>query len=179
MARFALPLGKRDHIRGKPQAPTTLLEYGDFECPACGRAYPIVKRIEQEADDWLRVVFRNFPLTEIHPHAFSAACAAESAGRQGRFWAMHDMLFENQDRLSDRDLLYYAQRLRLDMQQFVQDFQSDVVAKKVREDFMSGARSGVNGTPTFFINERRYDGPSDYPYLAAAIQQVAREVSHG
>ena len=179
MARFVLPIGKRDHIRGDLEAPNTLLEYGDFECPYCAQAYMAVKQIVQEASQPLRIVYRHFPLTEIHPYAFGAACAAEAAGRQGRFWAMHDLLFENQNRLADPDLLAYAQRLELDMQEFVRDSQSEPVANKVREDFRSGVRSGVNGTPTFIINDRRYDGPPDYHSLMAAIRQLAREASYG
>src|SRR4051794_18857927 len=115
MPRFVLPIGKRDHIRGNVQARNTLLEYGDFECSYCGQAYWIVNKLLAHTGDSLRFVFRNFPLTEVHPDAFLAACAAESAGRQGRFWDMHDVLYENQPRLSEGDLMYYAQRLRLNM----------------------------------------------------------------
>jgi protein-disulfide isomerase len=161
------------------QARNTLLEYGDFECSYCGQAYWIVNKLLAHTGDSLRFVFRNFPLTEVHPDAFLAACAAESAGRQGRFWDMHDVLYENQPRLSEGDLMYYAQRLRLNMSQFMRDVQSQAVANKIREDFMSGVRSGVNGTPTFFINERRYDGSFDYASLMSAIQRAGREVTYG
>lgn len=179
MSRLTLPVEKRDHIRGNPDAPVTLLEYGDYECPYCGQAYGIVKMVEAQAGDLLRFVFRNFPLTQIHPHAFPAACAAEAAGLQGRFWAMHDTLFENQDRLEDEDLIDYAQALDLDARRFVQDMRSEAVERRIREDFMSGVRSGVNGTPTFFINGRRHDGSWDYPSLVQAIQYAARELAHG
>jgi protein-disulfide isomerase len=179
MSRFVLPVGKRDHIRANVDALNTLLEYGDYECPDCGRAHAIVKKIEAQAVAGLRFVFRNFPLAEAHPHALGAACAAEAATLQDSFWQMHDTIFENQEQLSTADLSFYAERLGLNLRQFERDRKSEAIAQRVREDFMSGVRSGVNGTPTFFINGRRHDGPYDYPYLLAAIDQAAGEVTHG
>ncbi len=172
MSTLVLTVGARDHIQGNPDAPITLLEYGDYECPHCGRAYPVVQRIEDRLGDSLRFVFRNFPLAEVHPHATHAAYAAEAAGRQHRFWEMHDTLFENQDALEDEDLTDYAEELELDVKQFITDMLSFEIAQRVQEDFMSGVRSGVNGTPTFFINGKRHDGPFDYDFLLAALERT-------
>jgi protein-disulfide isomerase len=164
-------VGERDHVQGNPNAGVTLVEYGDYECPYCGEAYPIVQRIQRELGDNLRFVFRNFPLSQVHPHAEQAALAAEAAGRQGKFWEMHDMLFENQQALEDNDLVRYAEALRLDMLKYLSDVSSEQVAARVREDFMSGVRSGVNGTPTFFVNGRRHEGSYQHDYLRAAIER--------
>ena len=159
----------RDHIRGPRTAPATLVEYGDFECPHCGRAHFILNELIEQMGDQVRLVFRHFPLTQAHPHAQRAAEAAEAAGAQRRFWEMHDMLFENQDALEDSDLMAYAQELGLDLDRFQVELVSGAHAPRVRQDFLSGVRSGVNGTPTFFINGRRHDGPWDLESLAAAI----------
>lgn len=171
MTILTVPVGKHDHIQGKDDAPVTLLEYGDFECPYCGEAYPIVKRIQQELGDDLRFVFRHFPLSQVHPHALQAAYAAEAAGKQDKFWEMHDMLFEHQNALKNEDLVRYADTLGLDTKVFIDDFGSPEVAKKVQEDFMSGVRSGVNGTPTFFIDEVRFDEGYDYGTLLSALEE--------
>jgi protein-disulfide isomerase len=152
------PANAQDHIAGPDDAPVTLVEYGDYECPYCGMAHPIVKRAQRELGDQLRLVFRNFPLAEMHPHARLAAQAGEAAGAQGRFWEMHDMLFEHQDALEPQDLIGYAESLGLDVPRFERDLEVGTYAKKVRDDFRSGVRSGVNGTPTFFVNGERYDG---------------------
>ncbi len=151
MNSLTLPIENRDHMRGSANPRVVLLEYGDYECPYCGRAYVILKRIEREMADELLFAFRNFPLTQSHPHAFHAACAAEAAALQGKFWQMHDMLFEHQATLDDAHLIAFATLLDLDDDQFVADMASNAVQERVREDFMSGVRSGVNGTPTFFI----------------------------
>jgi protein-disulfide isomerase len=147
----------------------TLLEYGDYECPYCGAAYSIIKDVQARMGDRLRFVFRNFPITTSHAHAEQAAEAAEAAGAQGRFWEMHDLLYENQKRLGDDDLRAYAQRIGLDLERFDKELAEHVHAPRVREDFMSGVRSGVNGTPTFFINGARYDGAYDVETLLAAL----------
>ena len=168
------PVSERDHIAGPDDAPVTLVEYGDYECPYCGMAYPIVKAAQQRLGDQLRFVFRNFPLRESHPHAQHAAEAAEAAGAQGKFWEMHDMLFEHQDSLGDEDLITYADALGLDSEQFVDDLASGTYTPRVREDFRSGVRSGVNGTPTFFINGERYNGPwADEVRVVAALRDAA------
>jgi len=164
---------KRDHIQGNPDAPLTLVEYGDYECPFCGAAYPIVKQVQQRLGDQLCFVFRNFPLTQIHPHAQHAAEAAEAAGGQGKFWPMHDTLFENQHSLDDRHLVQYTTAIGLDVARFEMDLAAHTYAERVREDFLSGARSGVNGTPTFFINGRRHDGGYDFESLMSALELAA------
>jgi protein-disulfide isomerase len=169
-ARLAVPVGDSDHVQGPATAPVTLVEYGDYECPSCGQAYPVVKELLERLGSRVRLVFRNFPLATAHPHAESAAEAAEAAASQGQFWAMHDRLFENQNALDDEDLVRYAVALRLDESRFVSELAGHVHAARVREDFMGGVRSGVNGTPTFFINGVRHDGPFDLDTLLAAIE---------
>ncbi len=172
---LTIPVGERDHAQGPPDAPVTLLEYGDYECPYCGKAYPIVKKVQQKMGERLRFVFRNFPLNTIHAHASVAAQAAESAGAQGKFWEMHDLLYENQDKLADADLSQYALRLGLEIYRFQSDLSGEVFASRVRDDFRGGIRSGVNGTPTFFINGKRYDGPLELEPLLAAVEEAAKE----
>ena len=158
---------------GLAPAPVTLVQYGDYECPYCGAAYPIVKEIQQRLGDRLRFVFRNFPITTAHPHAELAAEAAEAAGAQGKFWEMHDALFEHQRALDDGHLEGYAGAVGLDVERFDREMEDRVYAGRVREDFMSGVRSGVNGTPTFFINGRRHDDSYDLETLLAAIEAAA------
>jgi protein-disulfide isomerase len=157
-ATLSVEVGENDHIQGPADAPVTLVEYGDYECSHCGEAYGIVKEIQERLGDRVRFAFRNFPLTQIHPHAEAAAVAAEAAAAQGKFWEMHDKLFENQQDLSERALLSYAAELGLDEDKFASDLENGTYREKIEADFMSGAESGVNGTPTFFINGVRYDG---------------------
>lgn len=152
------PVSASDHTAGSNDAPVTLVEYGDYECPHCERAYPIVKAVQRELGGLIRFVFRNFPLGESHPHARKAAQAAEASAAQGKFWEMHDMLFEHQQALKDSDLVGYAKLLELDTERFARELKTGVYEKLVRDDFLSGIRSGVNGTPTFFLNDKRYDG---------------------
>jgi len=163
---------KRDHCLGPDNAPVTLLEYGDYQCPFCGRAYVIIKRLQEYFGEQLRFAFRNFPLTQIHPHAQQAAEAAEAAGGQGKFWEMHDMLYENQDALDLPSLREYALVLELDLDRFDMEMMTHAHAQRVREDFMSGVRSGVNGTPTFYLNSLRFDGSWDGTRLMTAIQEL-------
>ena len=163
----------RDHIRGPADAPVTLVQYGDYECPYCGAAYPIIKEVQARMGERLRFVFRNFPITTSHPHAQQAAEAAEAAAAQGRFWQMHDMLYENQTRLRAQDLHDYAEKLGLDVDLFDRELATHVHAERVHEDFLSGVRSGVNGTPTFYINGVRYDDSYEMPTLLAALEQTA------
>jgi protein-disulfide isomerase len=167
--RLTLPVGRRDHVRGPATAPLTLLEYGDYECPFCAAARPVVDQVVQIMGDQLRFAYRHFPLTQIHPHAQQAAEAAEAAAAQGRFWEMHDLLFEHQDRLAARDLLAYASTLGLDAPRFAIELNTHAHAPRVREDFLSGVRSGVNGTPTFFINDLRHNGGYDLESLLTAL----------
>ena len=154
----ALPMSDRDHIQGPIDAPFMLLEYGDYECPYCGEAYPVVKELQKRLRDRLFFAFRNFPLVNSHPHAQHAAEAAEAAGAQGRFWEMHDLLYENQGALADKDLSRHAAALALDAERLMSEVLAGAHTGRVREDFRSGARIGVNGTPSFFINGVRYDG---------------------
>jgi protein-disulfide isomerase len=163
----------RDHIQGPANAAVTLVEYGDYECPYCGAAYPIVKELQARMGDMLKFVFRNFPITTSHPHAEQAAEAAEAAAAQGRFWEMHDLLYENQRRLRDQDLHAYAEQLGLDVEQFDKDLAEHVHASRVREDFMSGVRSGVNGTPSFYVDGARHDDSYDLETLLAALERAA------
>ena len=156
--KLTLPVGQRDHIQGLDTAPVTLVEYGDYECPYCGDAYPTIKQVQKNLGNKLRFIFRNFPITQIHPHAQHAAEAAEAAVAQNKFWEMHDYLYEHQQALDDNHLEKYASRLGLDTTQFNHDMASHAYAQRVREDFLSGVRSGVNGTPTFYINGIRYNG---------------------
>jgi protein-disulfide isomerase len=171
-AKLKPPVSANDHLQGPKNAPVTLVEYGDYECPYCGEAYPIVKALQKRVGDQLQFVFRNFPLAEAHPHAEHAAEAAEAAGAQGKFWEMHDLLYENQAALEDEDLVRYANALRLDVPRFVKEMQSHHYTERVRADFSSGVRSGVNGTPTFFINGSRHNGPFDLDSLLAAIEEA-------
>ncbi len=164
-----IPVARRDHMQGPPDASIQLLEYGDFECPFCGRAYPLVQEIQEELGERLCFAFRHFPVTTTHPHAEHAAEAAEAAGVQGRFWEMHDLLFENQDALEDEDLAQYAASLGLDAAQLIAEVQAEIHLPRVREDFRSGVRNGVNGTPTFFINGQRYDGEQVLPEMLASL----------
>jgi len=170
MSTLIVPVNAADHTQGSNDAPVILVEYGDYQCPYCGEAYPIIKRLQKEMGGDLRFIFRNFPLTEIHPHALAAACAAEAAASQDRFWEMHDMLYENQDKLRDRDLIARAQKLKLDIESFISDLSSHVVTIRIQDDFSGGIRSGVNGTPTFFINGLRHDGSYEYQDLLTALQ---------
>ena len=164
---------ERDHVQGPPDAPATLVQYGDYECPYCGAAYPIIKKVQAAMGERLRFVFRNFPISTSHPHAEEAAEAAEAADSQGRFWQMHDLLYENQRHLRDEDLRAYAEQLGLDVELFEKELAEHVHAERVHEDFMGGVRSGVNGTPTFYINGVRFDDSYEFDSLLAALERAA------
>jgi len=168
-ARLSLPVTARDHIDGAKTAAVTLVEYGDYECKFCGRAYPIVEAIRRDLGPQLRFVFRHFPITTIHRHAQHAAEAAETAAAQDLFWQMHAALFENQWALTDGDLAAYAAAIGLHVPDLEAALGSHRYADRVRQDYMSGVRSGVNGTPTFFINGIRHDGLWDYDALLEAL----------
>ena len=172
-AKLTVPVSNRDHVQGPETAPVTLVEYGDFECPYCASAHVIVRKVQEIMEDQLRFVFRHFPLTQIHPHAEPAAEASEAAASQGQFWEMHDVLYENQPRLDPQHLLIYAQELGLDVKTFVGELESGIHRERVRGDFLSGVKSGVNGTPAFFINGVRYDGSWDLPPLVEALARAA------
>lgn len=170
-SKNTLPIAGRDHIQGPVDAPIKLVEYGDYQCPYCGEAYPIVKAIQERLGDRLCFAFRNFPLANMHPHAEHAAEAAEAAGAQGRFWEMHDVLYENQNALEDDNLAEYAQSLGLDAKRLMDEIAKGSHATRVREDFRGGVRNGVNGTPTFFINGERYDGDLEAAALFSALTE--------
>ena len=176
-AQLRPPVGERDHIAGPDDAPLTLVEYGDYECPHCARAHPIVEELQKMMAGRMRFVFRNFPLREAHPHAEHAAESAEWAGEYGKFWEMHDALFEHSGDgpgwLDDERLLGYASDLGLDPGDLLSALEEERYRSRVRSDFMSGVRSGVNGTPTFFINGVRYDGSWELEDLADALAGAA------
>ncbi len=157
MSKLKPAVNSTDHIQGNKNAVIELVEYGDYQCPHCGRAYPIIKNIQKKLGDKIKFIFRNFPLSEIHPNAINAAVAAEAASAQDKFWEMHDIIFENQGRLGDVDLIEYAASLGLNIEQFEADFERPKYLEKVESDFDSGIRSGVNGTPSFFINGEKYN----------------------
>lgn len=183
-ATLRAPVSENDHVRGNASAPVTLVEYGDFECPHCARAHPVVHEVQRRFGARLRFVFRNFPLTEIHPHAMHAAEAAEavaSLGGADAYWRMHDAIFahaqESQHALSDRHLVQWASESGVEGAEVERALAIDAYEERVRADFMGGVRSGVNGTPTFFINGVRFDGDwSDAGTFAQLLDRAAARV---
>src|SRR5947209_20546869 len=161
----------RDHIQGDPKALLTLVEYGDYQCPFCGAAYPEVKKIQKDLGPRLRFVFRNFPLTNVHEFARVAAETAEAASAQRKFWEMHDFLYEHQRTLGDNSVaLGYAKKIGLDTQKFEREISQHVYEKRIKDDFMGGVRSGVNGTPTFYVNGVRHDGPAEAETIIESLK---------
>jgi protein-disulfide isomerase len=178
MATLRIPVTQHDHVRGPAEAPITLVEYGDYECPHCAAAAPIVDQLQSSFDRQMRYVFRHFPLTEVHPHAEIAAESAEFAGAAGVFWEMHEALFRQQSRLSLAVILLIGEELGLSSQAMRNALETGQYRDKVRSDISGGIHSGVNGTPTFFINGVRHDGAYDYASMATAIQtRLAAESS--
>ena len=169
---LAVPVSERDHSQGPATAAVTLVQYGDYECPYTRQSTTIVRAIQQQLGDKLRFVFRNFPLTEIHPHALHAAFAAEAAAAQGKFWQMHDYIFHHQHTLEDSDLEQFAEAVGLDMPQFARDMAERPYLSRIEEDLKSGIRSGVRGTPTFFINGVLYPGSWEQEALLAALEET-------
>lgn len=165
------PLSERDHRQGPIDAPVTFVEYGDYQCPHCRQAHSIVRDLQERLGNRFCYVFRHFPINTVHPDAQLAAEAAEAAAAQGKFWEVHDYLYQHQDALDDEHLIQYAAELGLDAERFERELREHVYADRVREDFVSGVRSGVNGTPSFYINGERYDGPWDVESLLAEIQK--------
>lgn len=174
MSHLSPPVGSLDHIQGAADAPVTLVEYGDFECPYCGAMYGVVKAVQQAMGAQLRFVFRHFPLTDMHAHALHAAEFAEAAAAQGKFWEAHDVLYENQRALSDTQMTRYAAQLDLTPHDLATAFEG-TYDERIQHDFDSGLRSGVNGTPTLFINGQRYDGDRDVNTLLEALRAAARD----
>ena len=171
IGKLNLPVNDRDHIQGPRTASVNLVEYGDYECPYTGQAYPIVKEIQKRLGDKLLFVFRNFPLREIHPHAEHAAEAAEAAATQGKFWEMHDYLFEHQRALDDNHLLKYAETLGINTDIFRREMSGHIYTSLIDKSLGEGIASGVEGTPTFFINGVRHNGSWDLETLLAAIKK--------
>lgn len=165
------PVSNDDHIQGENNAVITLVEYGDYECPFCGQAYPIIKQVQENFGPRLRFVFRNFPLTEIHPLAKPAAQTAEYAGSEGLFWEMHDLIYENQPDLSLELLVELTHTLGLSKAKLKNAMEKGTFDQKIQKDFLGGVKSGVNGTPTFFIDQNRYAGPIELEDLLSAINQ--------
>ena len=172
MSKLKLPVSDSDHKIGNTSAKTVLVEYGDYQCPYCGRAHPLLKKLLKEHGNKFMLVFRNFPLQEIHPAAMMAAQAAEAAALQGKFWEMHDYIYEHQDNLHGNSFLDFATTLKLDLNRFAEDWISQAIFDKVESDFESGIRSGVNGTPGFFVNGNFLDKYDEtYESLERSIMQ--------
>ena len=157
-AHLKPPVSDKDHSKGDAGASIELVEYGDYQCPHCGAAYPVIKEIQKVFGNQVRFVFRNFPLSEIHPYAVPAAIATEAAGMQHKFWEMHDIIFEHQSSLDPQGIRKMAETIGLDMETFASDMDHEILQAKVEADFESGVRSGVNGTPSFFVNGSKFDG---------------------
>jgi protein-disulfide isomerase len=171
-ALLSIPVGPEDHSRGPLDAKLTVVEYGDYQCPYCGQAYPIVEKLLTEFADSMRLVFRNLPLAEVHPHAEAAAEVAEAVGLQGKFWEMHDTLFEHQRDLSDAALLRYIAAVGADVDEATKEIADGGPRQRVEADFESAIRSGANGTPTFFINGVRYDGSWMYEPFSEYLTEL-------
>jgi protein-disulfide isomerase len=169
MTKLSLAVSPLDHRQGDLDAPCTLVEYGDYQCPSCGQAYPLVKRVQKHFGKRLLFAFRNFPLTQMHPWAEPAAETAEFAGAHNKFWEMHDLLFENQERLGDALWDELARQLHLGPAKLREALEKKEFQPRVKADFSGGVRSGVNGTPTFFINGQRHDGAYDFNSLVDAV----------
>ena len=164
MGRLIMPVTQDDHVLGPEAAPVTVVEYGDYECPYCGRAFPILKELLAERPETVRLVFRNFPLTDLHPHAQIAAEFAEAAGARGRFWEAHDWIYTHQSRLDSAQLEKVADTLD-PTGGIAEDLRHHAYSERIRHDFIGGIRSGVNGTPSFFINGMRHEGGYSLPEL--------------
>jgi protein-disulfide isomerase len=174
-----LPVGERDHSQGSADAPVTLVEYGDFECSLCGKAFPVLKELLSTYEGKIRFIFRNFPMKTLHPNAYDAALAAEAAGLQGKFWEIHSIFFKNQDNLEKPQLFRYAASTGADAERLKADMESEAVRAKVKEDFRSGVISGVNGTPTFFINDIRYNGTYYLWDISKAVDRALAQPVQG
>jgi protein-disulfide isomerase len=169
-----VPVSERDHRQGPDTAAVTLVQYGDYECPYTRRSTWVVQAIQQQLGEQLRFIYRNFPLTEIHPHALHAALVAEAAAAQGKFWEMHDYIFHHQHALEDADLAGFAEAVGLDLQQYTRDMAERRALARIEEDVEGGERSGVQGIPTFFINDVMYRGSWEQDALLPALQAASR-----
>jgi protein-disulfide isomerase len=171
LSKLLLPIQPDDHVQGSPEALYTLVEYGDYECPDCGRLFVTIRDLHAEFGEDLRLAFRHYPRSGIHPHAQQAAEAAEAAGAQGRFWEMHDVLFANQSALRTKDLYRYAEQLSLDTRRFRDELKGRTYEERVRQDFRRGVENGVYGTPSLFINGIRYEGGLNLNSLRGRIKE--------
>jgi protein-disulfide isomerase len=176
MATLKVPVTSNDHIRGNKNASITLLEYGDFQCPYCGMAYFVLEQVQKHFGQSLRFVFRHFPLTQVHPYAQVAAETAEFASDYKRFWEMYDLIYENQPNLSDDFLIEAAESLGLSLEELLKALNNGTYTPIVKEQFLGGVRSGVNGTPTLFINGQRYNGPVEFQDLVPAIVEISESL---
>jgi len=174
MARLTVPVNEKDHMRGPLNSPVTLLEFGDYQCMLCKMSVPIIKQLSKELGNNLRFVFRNFPLKESHPYALMAAKCAEAASLQNHFWEMHDLLYSKQLQFNPEIWPQLAEELKLDVEKFNKDLQSPEIEQKIQEEFSKALRSGVNGTPCFYINGERYDGDTSYDSLKQALIQASK-----
>jgi protein-disulfide isomerase len=172
---LTIPAGATDHSIGPENALVTVTEYGDFQCPNCKQAAPAVKLLLHHFKSRIRFVYRHFPLEEVHPHALHAAEAAEAASGQGKFWPMHDLLFENQPHLTPPQLRNYAERLELDLARYTADMNDQVYLQRIREHMLSGRESGVRATPTFFVNREIRDVSFGLGSLFDAVEMVLRD----
>jgi protein-disulfide isomerase len=175
---LTVPVQAADHVIGADHAPVTIVEYGDFECPNCKQAAPAVKLLLERFASRIRFVFRHFPLEEVHPHALAAAEAAECAGGQGKFWEMHDLLFENQGHLKLNQLQGYAERLELDMARYIGEMDDHVYLQRIREHMEGARRSGVRGTPAFFVNGHIQDVSFGIRSLFDAVEAAVHHHRH-
>ena len=171
---LAVPVNQTDHVLGPASAAVTVVEYGDFECPSCGQAYPAVGMLLKHFEGRMRFVFRHFPLREVHPHAELAAEAAEAAGAQGKFWEMHHLLFEHQSHLKAKSLREYAQKLELDLGRYDFEMKDQVYLQRVQEHIAGGVKSGIRATPTFYINGELHDTSFGFQQLQGAIDAALR-----
>jgi len=172
MSKLSVSVTKQDHLQGALNAACSLVEYGDYECPSCGEVQPVIKKLQAHFGDQMSFVFRNFPLQEVHPWAEAAAEVAELAGSQGKFWEMHDLLFANQEDLSESTIQALVRQLGLSEAKMLQASSNGTLKSRVESDFAGGIRSGVNGTPTFFLNGDRYDGSTDFESMVSLMEQV-------
>jgi protein-disulfide isomerase len=173
MSRLTPPVSERDHVLGPADARVTLVEFGDYECPHCGALHPVIEAARKAFGGNLRFVFRHFPLRSSHPHALAAAKAAEAAGEQGRFWEMHQRLYQRQTELEDADLLRHARKIGLDEARFERELAARNHEVRIREDLASASQSGASGTPSLFINGELYQGSLDRDDVFAALARAA------
>jgi protein-disulfide isomerase len=171
LSRLLLPIRPSDHVHGSEDAADTLVEYGDYECPDCGRLFVILRDLQKGVASQLRIVFRHYPRSGVHHHAQQAAEAAEAAGAQGKFWEMHTLLFERQEALQTKDLVRYAEELGLDVERFRRELKSETYSERVRSDFVAGVQNGVYGTPSLFLNGVRYDAAWDRESLETRLNR--------